>query len=266
MTFISECQPEVIDDVLKLSTVVDDLAQKDTLYVDCEGENLSRYGALYTVQIYDGNPQRRVYLVDVDRLGKSAFDSISTKGNTFRSLLESKRLVMFDPRADIDALWNLFQVMPDNVLCLQLAEIAYRRRAEKNRADWEPSFVAGLAKCIDRYCAKSLTRNEIAIKARVSSELKAGKFQYGDFVLSNTKNSQDMRTYACVDVLCLPELEKRVWQSGLCAGGQRWVLENSRSRCVRAKEYVGQEVFGSRNNTIPPRFSYTHHKGLLCRC
>jgi hypothetical protein len=266
MRSIGECQPEVIDDILKLSTVVDDLTQKDTLYVDCEGENLSRYGALYTVQIYDGNPQRRVYLVDVDILGKSAFDSISTMGNTLRSLLETKRLVFFDPRGDIDVLWNLFHVMPDNVLCLQLAEIAYRRRTEKNRANWEPPFVNGLAKCIDRYCKESLTRNEIALKTRISSELKAGNFQYSDFMLSNTKNSQDMRIYACVDVLCLPELEKRVWQGRLCSGGEKWVFENSRSRSVRAKEYVGQDVFGSRSNTIPPRFSYTHHKGPLCSC
>ncbi|KAK3831951.1 MAG: ribonuclease H-like domain-containing protein [Linnemannia gamsii] len=266
MNSIIECQPEVIDDVLKLSTVVDDLVQKDILYVDCEGDKLSRYGTLYTVQIYDGNPQRRVYLVDVDILGKSAFDSISAMGSTLRSLLETKRIVFFDPRGDIDALWNLFRVMPDNVLCLQLAEVAYRRRIEKNRANWEPHFVHGLARCIDRYCVESLTRNEIAIKASVSSELKAGNFQYSDFMLSNTKNNQDMRTYACVDVLCLPELEKRVWQGTLCSGGEKWVLENSRSRCARAKGYVGQEVFGSRNNAIPPRFSYTHHKGLLCKC
>ncbi|KAG9319337.1 hypothetical protein KVV02_004632 [Mortierella alpina] len=265
MTSISACQPEVIDDVLMLSAAVDELSQKDTLYVDCEGDKLSRYGALYTVQIYDGNPQRRVYLVDVDILGASAFDSVSTLGNTLRSLLETKRLVFFDPRGDIDALWNLFQVMPGNVLCLQLAEIAYRRRT-KTRAIWEPSYVNGLGKCIDQYCRGSLTRNEIAIKARVSSELKAGRFQYSDFKLSNSNDSQDMRIYACADVLCLPELEKTFWQGSLCSGGEQWVLENSRSRCARAKEYVARDVFGSKKNAIPPPFSYTHHTGLVCRC
>ncbi|KAF9283093.1 hypothetical protein BGZ68_005579 [Mortierella alpina] len=265
MAPITECQPEVIDDVLKLSAAVDDLSEKDTLYVDCEGDNLSRYGALYTVQIYDGNPQRRVYLVDVDILGPSAFDSVSTKGHTLRSLLQTKRILFFDPRADVDALWNMYQVMPDNVLCLQLAEIAYRRRT-KTRPSWEPSYVNGLGKCIDHYCRGSLTRNEIAVKIKVSSELKAGKFQYSDFKLSNTTNIQDMLTYACADVLCLPELERRFWQGELCSGGQKWVLENSRSRCARAKEYVGQDVFRSKNNAIPPRFSYTHHTGLVCKC
>ncbi|KAF9290204.1 hypothetical protein BGZ68_007675 [Mortierella alpina] len=263
---LNECQPEVVDDIQKLSAAIDDLSQKDTLYVDCEGDRLTRYGTLYTVQIYDGNPQRRVYLVDIDTLGRAAFDSISTKGNTLRSLLETKRVVFFDPRADIDALWNLFQVMPSNVLCLQLAEIAYRRRTEKSSAAWEPPFVSGLGKCIDLYCRGSLTRNEIAIKTKVSSELRAGRFQYSDFKLSNTKNSQDMRTYACVDVLCLPELERRIWQGKLCSGGERWVLENSRARCGRAKEHVAPEVFGSRSNTIPPRFTYTHHTGLVCKC
>ncbi|KAF9949511.1 hypothetical protein BGZ70_001755 [Mortierella alpina] len=261
---INECQPEVIDDVEKLSAAVDDLSQRDTLYVDCEGDRLSRYGALYTVQIYDGNPQRRVYLVDVDVLGESAFDSVSTLGNTLRALLETKRLMFFDPRADVDALWNLYQVMPGNVLCLQLAEVAHRRRT-KPYASWEPTYVNGLAKCIDLYCRGTLTRNESAIKTRVSLELKAGRFQYSDFKLSSPKSSQDIRTYACVDVLCLPELEKRVWQGTLCSGGERWVLENSSSRCARAKGYVGQEVFRSKNNAIPPAFSYKHHEGLLCR-
>ncbi|KAF9558670.1 hypothetical protein EC968_006889 [Mortierella alpina] len=221
MRLISECLPEILDDIQKLSAAVDDLSQKNTLYVDCEGDNFSHYGALYTVQIYDGNSQRPVYLVDVDTLGKSAFDFVSTLGNTLRSLPETKRLVFFDPRADVDALWNLFQVMSGQAICLQLAKIAYRRRKDKINADWEPPFVSGLAKCIDRYCAESLTRNDIAVKARVSSELKAENFRYSDFKLSNTRNSQDVRTYACIDVLRLPELEKRVWQDKLCSGGKR---------------------------------------------
>ncbi|KAF9408763.1 hypothetical protein BGZ94_002193 [Podila epigama] len=232
MRVTRECQPEVIDNVQKLSAAVDDLSQKDTLFVDCEGDQLSRYGALYTIQIYDGNQQRRVYLVDVEALGQSAFDSVSEKGNTLKSLLETKRIVFFDPRGDVDALWNLFHVMPRNVLCLQLAEVAYRRRREKRREDWEPPYLNGLVKCIDRFCSNSLTRNEIAIKTRVSSALKAENFQHSDFILSKTKNNRDMQIYACVDVLCLPELEKRVWEDRLCSGGKRWVLEHSRARYV----------------------------------
>ena len=104
---VGECQAEVVDDVQKLSAAVDDLAVKSTLYVDCEGEDLSRYGALYTVQIYDGGPERRVYIVDIDKLGMSAFSSVSANGTTLRALLEVKRVVMFDPRSDVDALWNL---------------------------------------------------------------------------------------------------------------------------------------------------------------
>lgn len=263
-------QPIIVSTETGLKEAISKLNKADTLYMDCEGDNLSRHGKLYTIQLYDGNPERLVYIIDMRSLpealslqvesehdGASAGE-VSACSVTLKDLIEHKRVVMFDPRSDVDALYHHYNVMPRYMVCLQLVEIAYRRRVDKRNKIWEPPYVSGLTKAITQYCRSSVTPEEKRIKARISDQLKNGLFKYEDFILSSSSpTDQDTVIYSCVDVLCLPELESKLWPQ-LCLGGQKWVLHHSMQRCHRAYEDITAEMIKSRSNTIPPRFDYNH--------
>ncbi|KAG6301925.1 hypothetical protein E4U09_004248 [Claviceps aff. purpurea] len=115
--------------------------QPSTVYVDLEGCQLSRNGTISIVTIY-ATTLATAYIVDVHKLGKSAFTTANTTGTTLKAILESANIkkVIFDVRNDSDALFHHFQISLQGVQDLQLMELAARR---KNRRS-----VAGLAKCI----------------------------------------------------------------------------------------------------------------------
>jgi hypothetical protein len=58
-----------------------------TLYLDLEGNRLSRHGTISLITILI-HPQRVVRLIDVLVLGKPAFTTASNNGKTLKSILE----------------------------------------------------------------------------------------------------------------------------------------------------------------------------------
>jgi len=85
------------------------LPPSSTIYLDLEGNCLSRHGtiSLVTVLIH---PQRVVRLIDVLVLGKRAFTTASNNGKTLKSILEDTDIpkCTWDVRNDADALWALY--------------------------------------------------------------------------------------------------------------------------------------------------------------
>ncbi|TKX22634.1 3'-5' exonuclease-like protein 2 [Elsinoe australis] len=126
-----------------LDQIVDIQSEQPYLYLDLEGNNLSRHGTLSLVTILV-KPLGKVYLVDVTALGNSAFTTQGANGSSLQKILESPDIikVFFDIRNDSDALYSLHGVRVEGIHDLQLMELASRHFSKK--------YVSGLARCIVR--------------------------------------------------------------------------------------------------------------------
>ena len=82
-----------------------------SLYVDLEGNNLSRFGTLSLVTILV-ELREKVYLIDLTTLRRDAFNDAGSDGRSLRNILESNEIVkvFFDVRNDSDALYSLYGV------------------------------------------------------------------------------------------------------------------------------------------------------------
>ncbi|KAK3117440.1 hypothetical protein LTR53_001205 [Teratosphaeriaceae sp. CCFEE 6253] len=107
--------------------------QPPRLYVDLEGNNLSRNGTLSLVTILL-EPERNVYLVDVTTLGRDAFTTAGADGRALKSVWESGDIVkvFFDIRNDSDALFGLYEIRVAGIEDLQLMELASRNFSKRN--------------------------------------------------------------------------------------------------------------------------------------
>ena len=115
----------LVDDETGLKDAISELkrkiAERNTLLaVDCEGDSLSRKGALTIITVAT---EEKVYIFDVLKLGQLVFTS------GLGEILEdkSREKLTFDCRQDSDALWHQFKVKLEGVLDLQLLEVIYRR-------------------------------------------------------------------------------------------------------------------------------------------
>ena len=115
----------LVDDETGLKDAISELkgkiAERNTrLAVDCEGDSLSRKGALTIITVAT---EEKVYIFDVLKLGQLVFTS------GLGEILEdkSREKLTFDCRQDSDALWHQFKVKLEGVLDLQLLEVIYRR-------------------------------------------------------------------------------------------------------------------------------------------
>jgi len=127
---------EGLKESLRLLSV--DLSLQDTqtnncerlLACDFEGVNLCREGELCLGQF--ATPSR-VILIDFVALGQDAFTT-SWEDITLRWILTSPCVtkIIFDPRCDSDALFAQFDILMEGVICLQLMNIAVRRKSGRD--------------------------------------------------------------------------------------------------------------------------------------
>ncbi|KAJ8610763.1 hypothetical protein MRB53_038314 [Persea americana] len=133
---------EIISSIDALKVFLDALPGPDDnqrcLFVDLEGDNLSRHGSLSLVTILVED-QTKVHMIDVTTLRQDAFMAATAEGRTLKRVLESKDTikVFFDIRNDSDALFALFGIRMAGVEDLQLMELASR--------DFSKRCVNGLA-------------------------------------------------------------------------------------------------------------------------
>ncbi|XP_078344466.1 uncharacterized protein LOC144630060 [Oculina patagonica] len=116
---------KLVEDESGLQEAISELKRKITerntlIAVDCEGDSLSRKGALTIVTVAT---EEQVHIFDVLNLGKLVFSS--GLGEILQD--KSREKLMFDCRQDSDALWHQFNVKLTGVLDLQLLEVIYRR-------------------------------------------------------------------------------------------------------------------------------------------
>ncbi|KAK1088388.1 hypothetical protein LTR33_000578 [Friedmanniomyces endolithicus] len=128
MSVPTTMEPKFLDTTAALEKFLSDLGDCDghppKLYVDLEGNNLSRKGTLSLVTILV-EPERDVYLVDVTTFGRDAFTTVNADGRTLKAVLESKDIVevFFDIRNDSDALFGLYEIRFAGIMDLQLMEL-----------------------------------------------------------------------------------------------------------------------------------------------
>lgn len=238
--------PSIVKTKHELLNLVDKLNNEEEIFIDCEGKNLCRYGELYIIQIYCKSFINKVYLIDVCSLQNDLFMLNSDNNINLKYIFENKTLYFFDPRCDIDILFNRYNIMPRNVICLQLSEAAYRKKILYLKVN----YVSGLSKCIDKYCR--ITEKEKEVKDKIKTLLKLGKMDYDDFKLNLKNETDDIVIYCCLDVINLPTLKEKLYDK-LQVKWKKWVIDNSIKRCKESEMYISLVELKSRERArIPP--------------
>lgn len=113
-----------------------------SLFIDLEGIQLGRHGSISIMSLYIPS-KKRVYLIDIHKLGKEAFSTVNSDGKSFKFILESPDIlkVLFDVRHDSDALFGLYGISVDGIRDVQLMELGTRTGSKE--------FLAGLKNCVD---------------------------------------------------------------------------------------------------------------------
>jgi exonuclease 3'-5' domain-containing protein 1 len=229
---------QMIDTADALKTFLDGLPQSSTqpnLFIDLEGNNLSRHGTLSLITILV-EPRHTVHLIDVHTLGKEALITPNTTNTTtLQQILESETItkVFFDIRHDSDALFGLYGIRVSGVEDLQLMELASRSRFENKR------YVSGLAKCIQTYAQLSWVEKQ-QFKAtkdqgvRLFDPARGGSYA----VFDQRPLSAEVANYCAQDVLHMPGLYD-VFRAKLSASWKAEVKKETAARIALSQSAQG---------------------------
>ncbi len=190
----SASTPTLISSLPKLEAFLSSIPASSTIYLDLEGNCLSRHGTISLVTILI-HPQRVVRLIDVLLLGKQAFTTVLNNGKSLKSILEDADIpkCTWDVRNDADALWALYHVSLAGFTDIQLLENASRAG--------DKTYVRGLDKSIqfDLKLGFMETHRWIRTKKEIQSRMPADVFVTRPI---DAKTAQ----YCVNDVIHLPDL------------------------------------------------------------
>ncbi|KAK0664611.1 ribonuclease H-like domain-containing protein [Cercophora samala] len=118
--------PELLSELL--GTLINLPVRPPSLYLDLEGQDLSRRGTISIIQIHV-SPLRHTYLTDVHTLKEKVFSTTGKSDDeniTLKTILEDATIpkVFFDVRNDSDALYHLYGVSLAGVHDIQLMKFA----------------------------------------------------------------------------------------------------------------------------------------------
>lgn len=188
----------LIDTIGACRSAVEQLLKGTEIAIDIEGANLCRNGSISLIQIC--TIEGHVFLFDITTLRKDAFDH-----GKLQSLLENTTVqkVLFDGRADNDALYHLYKVKMERVYDLQ---ILYTIKFSGNT---DP-YLKSLAKCLN---VSGVV--DWATAQRLNALKKRGKKLYapelgGSYaVWDNRPLCGDLIKYAAADVKYLLAMKKK---------------------------------------------------------
>lgn len=161
------------------------------LAVDIEGDNLSRHGKIFTIQVYAPSIDT-FYLFDCKTLSYS--DVRLALNNVFSS--NSVIKYFFDCRSDVDALYHQYNIELKNVVDVQLFEVGFRKCSGSGNS----RYYSGLYKTLNTYSYDvGITSSELAVKNKISQQFKSKNY---DIDL----NDQDVLKYLAIDVVYLKKL------------------------------------------------------------
>jgi len=213
----------VVDSATTLRSLLDTLiglaVDPPSLYLDLEGVKLGRHGSISIISLYIA-PIKKIYLIDIHKLGKTAFSTTNRSGTSLKTILESPTIpkIIFDVRNDSDALFSHFQISLDGIQDVQLMELATREGSK--------DFVAGLAKCIEKESpisapAKAEWQRAKEVGRRLYDPKKGGRYE----IFNERPMRPEIIRYCAGDVALLPGLYN-VYNAKLCPPGQAfWQAE-----------------------------------------
>ncbi|PNS14386.1 hypothetical protein CAC42_6899 [Sphaceloma murrayae] len=202
-----------LDSTTAMQQFLDDLGDCDNqpprLFVDLEGNNLSRHGTVSLITILL-EPERDTYIIDVTTLGQRTFTTPGKDKRSLQTILESSQIikVFFDVRNDNDALYSLYGIRLNGIEDIQLMELASRTSAKRN--------VNGLARCIQQDAEMGYEE-----KKRWHAVKENGKAMFdparggGYAVFDQRPLPEDMMSYCVQDVVFMPQL-RRTYRQKLC--------------------------------------------------
>jgi exonuclease 3'-5' domain-containing protein 1 len=105
----------VVDSATTLLSLFDNLislaVDPPSLYLDLERVKLGRHSSISVISLYIA-PIKKIYLIDIHRLGRTAFSTTNNSATSLKTILESPTIpkVIFDIRNNSDALFSHFQI------------------------------------------------------------------------------------------------------------------------------------------------------------
>ena len=211
-------------------------SQRPLLYIDLEGEDLSRNGTIAIMQLKVHSIDQ-VYLVDVEVLGAAAFSTPASNDDnnfTMKTVLESADIwkIFFDVRNDSDALYSLYGINLAGVQDLQLMEVAARD------SRWGKIYVRGLRRCIEFDAPITEAERTTWLDTKQKGIELFRPDHDGSFaVFSERPLNQDIINYCVQDVQMLPVLWAH-YQSKL---NEHWKEEVHRESVNRIRESQAPE-------------------------
>jgi len=248
----------VVDSASTLASLLDNLislpVNPPSLYLDLEGIKLGRRGSISIISLYIV-PIKKIYLIDIHRLGKTAFSTTNRSATSLKTILESPTIpkVIFDIRNDSDALFSLFQIAVNGIQDLQLMELATRNGSK--------DMVAGLAKCIENESPISAVAKEEWQRTKegvrqLFDPKKGGRYE----IFNDRPMKPEIIQYCAWDLALLPGLYK-VYNAKLCLPGEaRWQTRvrkatKDRVKLSQSPGYDGQATW--------KKIRGPWHKGLI---
>jgi exonuclease 3'-5' domain-containing protein 1 len=110
----------VMDSVTTLLSLLDNIiglaVDPPSLYLDLEEVKLGRHGSISIISLYIAST-KKIYLIDIHRLRKTAFSTTNSSTTFLKTILESPTIpkVFFDIHNDSDALFSHFQISVDSI-------------------------------------------------------------------------------------------------------------------------------------------------------
>lgn len=117
----------LVSSTTELREFLDTIPPRCTLYLDLEGDNVSRKGKISLITVLNHQLQQ-IHIIDVLSLGYVAFTTTSVSGTSLKSILEDPSTTkwFWDLRNSADALWAHYEIDLAGVLDVQLLENASR--------------------------------------------------------------------------------------------------------------------------------------------
>ena len=213
----------VISTVAALETFLSTITLTSTVFLDLEGNNLSRHGTLSLLTILI-HPENTTHLIDVQTLRHLAFTTPASNNphKTLKAILESPSIpkYLWDTRNDADALWSHYEVALDGVTDVQLMENASRKGSIE--------FLRGLDTCV-RY---DLELGPQDLEQWLWTKKEVRRMMDND-VFSERPMEEETVRYCVGDVQHLPRLYK-VYREKLNGEWMEKVMVESKKRVEEA--------------------------------
>lgn len=209
----------MVDTIQALKDMVHELSgcSKETpdLFMDLEGEDLSRTGTLSILQILLLT-KPHVYLVDCVKLGSDAFEVPNEDNTSLRDILESTTIkkAIFDVRNDSAALYHQYNISLNGMEDIQLMEVATRIRTRPH--------LSGLAKCIEHDVSLSTLDRRRCLELKREGRRLFDPASGGSYAVFNKRPLDEKVMRYCVqDVCILPA----VWNAYAKRLGPIWRMQ-----------------------------------------